>query len=454
MMDRKWLGFYVAPVPGALFAGRLGVVLGCAWLGACAGPPSGYGVGPQVEREVKMQQATRNVTPDTPGMYLGLIERMQAQGLYYASLAHIDAYEKQYGVSPDTMLLRADALRATDQPAASAASYTALLKTPLAARGYRGLGLLAGASGDFPAATQALQQAAQLAPTDAVTLSDLGYARLRSGDINGARVPLMQAAELDQHNPRIMSNVTLYLLAEGRQAQAQALMNEQKIADNVRETIQNEARRVVVASQAWTRAGHSSSETPAASTSAAVPVPPGATSNASGESKPAVALDVSTAESKPAVALDAPTASKPVLASVVFAKSKPTVALDTSIAESKPPVALDAPTASKPVLASVVFAKSKPAVASDTSIAESKLPVASDAPTASKLIMAPPPLLPSTKAMESGQTETATSSMASQPGSVQTVAAETVPASGSDKHAAMQDPAVYQALRMLQRFAQ
>ncbi len=54
--------------------------------------------------------------PDTPGMYLALIDRMQAQGLFFASLAHIDAYEKQYGTTPDTVLLRADAF-APDRPA-------------------------------------------------------------------------------------------------------------------------------------------------------------------------------------------------------------------------------------------------------------------------------------------------------------------------------------------------
>ncbi|PFW67397.1 pilus assembly protein, partial [Bacillus sp. AFS075960] len=116
-------------------------------LGACATKDSGYGVNAQTERAALLQAADqKQAVPDTPGMYLGLIQRMQTQGLYYASLAHIDAYEKAYGGSPDTILLRADALRMTDQPAASAAAYTQLLQTPLAARGYRGLGLLAGAA--------------------------------------------------------------------------------------------------------------------------------------------------------------------------------------------------------------------------------------------------------------------------------------------------------------------
>ncbi|SEI40102.1 Flp pilus assembly protein TadD, contains TPR repeats [Paraburkholderia diazotrophica] len=208
----------------------------------------------QAEREAKLQQSARDTAPDTPGMYLGLIDRMQAQGLYYASLAHIDAYEKQYGASPDSILLRADALRATDQHAASAAAYTQLLRTPLAARGYRGLGLLAGASGDFERASQALETAVELEPTDVATLSDLGYARLRAGDVAGdvagARVPLMKAAELDGHNQKVIGNVALYLLADGQTARAQALIKDQKFAPDVRAQIRDEAAKVAAASRA------------------------------------------------------------------------------------------------------------------------------------------------------------------------------------------------------------
>lgn len=219
-------------------------------LGACASQLSGYGLGPQAERQALMQQADKPAAPDTPGMYLGLIDRMQEQGLYFASLAHIDAYEKQYGVSPDTIVLRADALRMTDQPAASAASYAQLLQTPLAARGHRGLGLIAGESGDFTRAVQQLQQAAQLVPTDAATLSDLGYAELRAGDVSGARVPLMKAAQLDQNNQKIVSNLVLYLLANGQNEQAQALMTQQKMTPGVRSAIRVDAAKVAAAKRA------------------------------------------------------------------------------------------------------------------------------------------------------------------------------------------------------------
>jgi Flp pilus assembly protein TadD len=125
-----------------------------------------------------------------------------------------------------------------------------LLQTPLAARGYRGLGLIAGAAGDFASAAQQLQEAARLAPTDASTLSDLGYARLREGDVNGARVPLMKAAELDHSNPKIISNVALYLLADGDDMRASALMDQQKFAPDVRAAIRRDAAKVAAAGRA------------------------------------------------------------------------------------------------------------------------------------------------------------------------------------------------------------
>ncbi|WP_175970126.1 tetratricopeptide repeat protein [Burkholderia sp. BCC0322] len=234
---------------------RAGMLTAVLLLGACATKESGYGVGAQTERAALMQAADQKQSvPDTPGMYLGLIQRMQTQGLYYASLAHIDAYDKTYGVMPESVLLRADALRMTDQPAASAAAYNQLLKTPLAARGYRGLGLLAGAAGDFDRAVQALTQASELAPTDPSLLSDLAYAKLRSGDVVGSRVPLMKAAELDQRNPKIVSNLALYLFAAGRSQDAQRLMNQQHLSADIRKDINSDAAKIAMAVRALQRA--------------------------------------------------------------------------------------------------------------------------------------------------------------------------------------------------------
>jgi Flp pilus assembly protein TadD len=217
---------------------------------------SGYGVGVQAERQAAQQTAERaDQAPNTPGMYLALIDKMQDRGLYYASLAHIDAFEKQYGVTPDTRLLRADALRETEQPEAAAEAYSALLDTPLAARGYHGLGLLAGAAGDFTGAAKALEQASRLSPVDATVLSDLAYARLREGDVAGARVPLFQAAELDQGNPKITGNMVLYLMAAGRTADARELMANAKLPEDARETVRHDAHAVQIAERGFRNHG-------------------------------------------------------------------------------------------------------------------------------------------------------------------------------------------------------
>ncbi|AME24923.1 pilus assembly protein [Burkholderia sp. PAMC 28687] len=229
---------------------------GLAALGGCASKiDSGYGVGIQAEREAAVRQSQQKQdAPDTPGMYLALIDKMQSQGLFYASLAHIDAYERQYGSTPDTILLRADALRQTGQSQASADAYTKLINTPLAARGYRGLGLLAGSAGDFSKASESLDAASRLEPTDALTLSDLAYARLCLGDIAGARVPLMKAAELAQNNPKILSNVALFLLVDGQPAAAQGLIAQQKFSPEVQQAIRTDAQRITAASTQASRA--------------------------------------------------------------------------------------------------------------------------------------------------------------------------------------------------------
>ncbi|MGZ7173964.1 tetratricopeptide repeat protein [Burkholderia gladioli] len=224
-----------------------GVLVGTLASGCSLFKESNYGIGAQAERAALMQAADKPDPPDTPGMYLGLIDRMQQQGLFYASLAHIDEYEKLYGSTPDTKLLRADALRSTGQYEASEQVYTQLLNTTLAARAYRGIGLIAGARGDFTRAAKLLDQATLLAPTDASTLSDLAYARMRTGDLALARVPLMKAAELDQKNARILSNVALFLVATGHDGDAQGLMDQQRMSQPLRNEIRDDAARVTAA---------------------------------------------------------------------------------------------------------------------------------------------------------------------------------------------------------------
>lgn len=181
---------------------------------------------------------------DTKATYLRLVEQMQTEGLWFASLAHIDALEQRWGVSPESTRARADALRQTGQAALSEAAYKRLMGTPLESAGYRGLGLVAGARGSYPEAVQLLKQAQRQTPTDALLLSDLGYASLRAGQVAEARLPLMQALQLRPDNTQAQANLALYLEATGQSEQANKLMDANRMPAATRAAVREAAQQL------------------------------------------------------------------------------------------------------------------------------------------------------------------------------------------------------------------
>ena len=197
--------------------------------------------------QLRQEAENKPAKPDNKGMYIGLVRQMQKEGLYFASLAHIDSYEQQYGKAPDVERLRADALRETRQGEAADATYRELLKTPEAAAAWHGLGLLAAQSGDYAGAVPLLLAASKLEPINPIMLSDLGYAYLRSGDTNGARVPLAQAAELAPDNRKIIANLALLLLVTGEGSKARSVMERAKLSPESRAKIIRLAEQIKLA---------------------------------------------------------------------------------------------------------------------------------------------------------------------------------------------------------------
>src|SRR5260370_35767759 len=57
----------------------------------------------------------------------------------------------------------------------------------------------------------------------------------------------MKAAELAQDNPKILSNVGLYLLVDGQPAAAQGLIAQQKFSPEVQQAIRADAQRIAAA---------------------------------------------------------------------------------------------------------------------------------------------------------------------------------------------------------------
>ncbi|MEE2976881.1 MAG: tetratricopeptide repeat protein [Pseudomonadota bacterium] len=228
-----------------------------ALLGGC-GSMATSEVSRRTDAEIEMarqRQSEEKAEITNPATYLSLIRRMQEQGLYYASLAHIDAYQQRFGGSPDVLLLRADALRETDQLVAAEADYRKVVGATsaasngsqgalLCANAWRGLGITAGRQGQFAEAARRLEIAARSNPTDATTASDLGYALMRAGDVDEARVPLMQAAQLDAANPKIAGNLAIWLTVNDRKEEASAIVAHAQLNTSARKAIDEDAGRV------------------------------------------------------------------------------------------------------------------------------------------------------------------------------------------------------------------
>jgi Flp pilus assembly protein TadD len=172
-----------------------------------------------------------------PDVYLQLITGMQQRGLYYASLAHLDAFEARWPGRDDATLLRAHALRESGQTEGARTMYGKLLRGSLAARAHHGLGLIEVRAGNIEEGSAALSRAAALAPTDATILGDQGYAYLMLGKLEEARLALYKAAELDDGNKRIGANLALLLALSGKPEQAQELMQRYNLAPRVRADI-------------------------------------------------------------------------------------------------------------------------------------------------------------------------------------------------------------------------
>jgi Flp pilus assembly protein TadD len=179
---------------------------------------------------------------DNAATHAALVRQMQEKGMWYASLAHIDALEQRWGASDESRLLRAEALRHTEQFDAAARLYEQLTRTPLRAAAWRGLGLVAGTQGRYAEAVAHFERARQVNPTDGLLLSDLGFALIMDRRYDEARLPIMQAAQLLPTHPKVRSNMALYLLVQNRPEEAARFMNEAGLSPATREAIERLAR--------------------------------------------------------------------------------------------------------------------------------------------------------------------------------------------------------------------
>ena len=194
---------------------------------------------------------------DTQDTYLALVKQMQSKSLWYASIAHLDALDKQWGASSDSRLLRADALRQVGQLSAAIPIYQGLLGSAKDGAARYGLGRVAAEQGDFRSAALQMEQARMSNPVDSRLLTDLGYAYLRARDLNAARIPLMQAAQLNPEDAQASVNLSLFMMVSGQGAQAEEFMRQRKLDAQTQQLVKEQAGE-------WLRAASLAAAKPAA----------------------------------------------------------------------------------------------------------------------------------------------------------------------------------------------
>ncbi|WP_333622989.1 tetratricopeptide repeat protein, partial [Stenotrophomonas indicatrix] len=200
--------------------------------------------------------------------YLELIQRMQQQGAWYASLAHVDAFRQRYGDTPALRLLQADALRQTGQVDAALALYRELGNGPQAAAAAHGMGLIAALRDDDQGGEQALARATQLSPLNTDYLGDLGYARLRAGRFEQAREPLAKALELSPGNAKATANLALWALLRGDTATVERLAQQASFSEETRRSVEQQAQQIRARLQQRQAAATAAAARPVASVAA------------------------------------------------------------------------------------------------------------------------------------------------------------------------------------------
>lgn len=222
-----------------LAALTVSMLSGCANLGALMGQNQ-PALSPAAKAAAEMP-LEKDPVVNTQDTYLALVRQMQSKSLWYASIAHLDALDKQWGASSDSRLMRADALRQVGQLNEAAPIYQSLLGGAKDGAARYGLGRMAAEQGDFAKAAQQMELARMANPVDPRLLTDLGYAYLRARNLNAARLPLMQAAQLNPEDVQANVNLSLLMMVSGQREQAEEFMRQRKLDAETRQAVKEQA---------------------------------------------------------------------------------------------------------------------------------------------------------------------------------------------------------------------
>ena len=214
------------------------ILLAACCLPGCSAPARV----PPVNMDGVSEARAQRGDPNERGLYIQLIEKLEETGQYYAALAHLDRYERDWPVTDQVRYLRATALRKTGDLDQARALYQELTRGQYGARAYEGLGLIEAARGDGRAALQRFEQASRIDPTNVELLSNLGYAAMQVRENKLAEQALFKAGQLGPQDRRAWSNIAVYELITLQPSKAAKIMERFQMSQQERDAIMRAAK--------------------------------------------------------------------------------------------------------------------------------------------------------------------------------------------------------------------
>jgi Flp pilus assembly protein TadD len=212
---------------------RVSVALLCLFLSACSSLSKQMAENKNRNTVDYADQAAPLLSPEQQKvqerkLQLKLLAQMIDQGAYYAALAHSDAYEKKWGADPQAKLLKADALRLTQQLDPAGQLYQELVTANAKTRpqALHGLGKVAAQKGQWKTAETQFLQALKDAPLNAGAYNDLGLVHLMLNQRDAAFVALRKADELDPEKNQAKANLALFAAIYNEDAMFETLSSQ------------------------------------------------------------------------------------------------------------------------------------------------------------------------------------------------------------------------------------
>ncbi len=165
----------------------------------------------QAKIDQALMSALHDKTDQGKKSHFRLIEAMIASNQTHAALSHLDSFQQNWGTTPDSQQLKAEALRKTRQFNQAEAIYKSLVESEADnQKAWYGLGRIAIEQGNLESAVSHLEKAVSINPEDLEANADLGLVHMLLNHKDLSLKALEKANQLAGNTSDTLSKLALW----------------------------------------------------------------------------------------------------------------------------------------------------------------------------------------------------------------------------------------------------